>query len=172
MTPPALTAQSATAHPARGLVQHLRGLVARFVGLFREMGKFGVVGAVSYAIDITIFNIILARTDAAILASTISTVIAATCAFIGNRFWTWRHRERSGMTREYSLYFGVNLVGIGIAAACLWVSNDVLGSYWPVFASPLADNISGKVVGVGLASIFRFWAYRRFVFRTQAAIES
>jgi putative flippase GtrA len=147
-----------------------RVLIARFQGLLRELGKFGVVGAVCYGIDIVIFNIMLAETGRHILASTVSTVIAATCAFIGNRFWTWRDRERSGLRREYLLYSAVNLVGVGIGAACLWISHDWLGSYWPVLTTPLADNISGKVVGVGLASLFRFWAYRRFVFRVEAVI--
>jgi hypothetical protein len=30
--------------------------------------------------------------------------------------------------------------------------------------SPLADNISGQLVGTALGTLFRFWSYRRFVF--------
>jgi putative flippase GtrA len=153
-------------------VSRLRGLIDRLLGLYRELGKFGTIGAVTYVIDVTIYNLILAHTDQTILASSIATVIAATCAFIGNRFWTWRHRERSGMAREYSLYFGVNLVGLGISAACLGVSHYWLGSYWEILTTQLADNVSGKVIGVGLASIFRFWAYRRFVFRAEPSTKS
>ena len=48
---------------------------------------------------------------------------------------------------------------------CLWVTHSWLGSYWPVLTSRLADNISGNIIGIGLATLFRFWAYRRFVFR-------
>jgi putative flippase GtrA len=28
----------------------------------------------------------------------------------------------------------------------------------------VADNVSGNIIGVGLALVFRFWAYRRWVF--------
>ena len=104
VTPPA-----ATARPMFGLVRALR---ERFDQLLRELGKFGIVGAVCYGIDVVIFNIVRAYTGEPILAKVVSTVIAATIAFLGNRFWTWRDRERSGLTREYSLYFGVNLVGL------------------------------------------------------------
>jgi putative flippase GtrA len=167
VTPPAAAARTTFTLP-----RALRGLLDRFQGLLREIGKFGVVGAVCYGLDVLIFNLIRAATGKPILATTISTVIATTVAFVGNRFWTWRDRERSGLTREYVLYFGVNLVGLGIGVACLLISHDWLGTYWPALQSALADNVSGKVIGVGLASLFRFWAYRRFVFRIDPVAES
>ncbi len=154
------------------IAEGLRALRARFESLLHEIGKFGVVGSVCYAVDIAIFNLLLAVYDEPIMPKIISTVIATTFAFIGNRFWTWRHRSRSGLHREYPLFFGVNLVGLGIGVACLWLTHTWLGAYWPVLTTKLADNISGNVVGVGLASLFRFWAYRRFVFRAAPVTES
>ena len=92
-------------------------------------------------------------------------MIAATIAFIGNRFWTWRHRERSGLRREYLLYFFFNAVGLGIGLACLGISHYGLGSIWPdVFQTQLADNIAAQIVGTAFGTLFRFWSYRRFVF--------
>jgi putative flippase GtrA len=146
-----------------------RALCERVEHLFREVGKFGVVGAVCYLIDVGIFNLLLATTGQPIPAKIVSTVVGASVAFVGNRFWTWRDRERSGLTREYALYFGVNLVGLAIGVACLWISHNWLGTYWPALTTGLADNISANVFGVGLASLFRFWAYRRYVFRVDPA---
>ena len=137
----------------------------RFAHLVREIGKFGIVGAVCYGIDFVIFAVWNSIFHQPYVATTVSTLIATTFAFAGNRFWTWRHRERTSLKREYALYFGFNAVGLGIGLICLWISHKWLGSIWPaVFATPLADLLSGKVVGVLLASLFRFWAYRRFVF--------
>ncbi len=34
--------------------------------------------------------------------------------------------------------------------------------------SQLADIISANVVGMALGTMFRFWSYRRFVFRTHS----
>jgi putative flippase GtrA len=147
-------------------VATVRALYDRFALVVREVGKFGVVGAVCYLVDIGIFNLWLNATNEPISAKVVATVIAATAAFVGNRFWTWRDRERSSLPREYARYFGFNLVGLIMTVVCLWVSHYGLGSVWPaVFANRLADNISANVIGVGLASAFRFWAYRRFVFR-------
>jgi putative flippase GtrA len=141
-------------------------LYARFRHLTHELGKFGLVGAISYLVDFGVFNAIRLSTGEPFTAKIISTVVAATTAFLGNRFWTWRHARRTTLARQYSLYFLFNLVGLGIGLACLLVSHNWLGAIWPAFTSAVADNISANLVGVGLATMFRFWAYRRFVFPT------
>jgi putative flippase GtrA len=139
-------------------------LIARFRHLLHEVGKFGVVGIVAYVVDTVLFNVLL-TTMWWLPAKAVATAIAATVAFIGNRFWTWRDRERSGLTREYVLYFVFNAIGLAIGLACLWFSHDLLGRFWPdVFTSRLADNVSAQLVGTAFGTLFRFWAYRTFVF--------
>ncbi|MDG4749384.1 GtrA family protein [Micromonospora sp. WMMD718] len=141
-------------------------LLDRFGHLIHELSKFATVGGLAFVVDFILFNYLSSGRDMAPLAAkTISTVIAATVAFLGNRFWTWRHRQRSNPAREYALFFFFNAVGLGIAVACLAISHYGLGAIWPaVFQTPLADNIASFVVGTGLGTLFRFWSYRRFVF--------
>jgi putative flippase GtrA len=141
-----------------------RGLIDNVGGLARELGKFGTVGAICYVVDISIFNLLRVILGEPIGPKIISTVVATTLAFLGNRFWTWKDRGHSRLVREYPLFFGVNLIGLGIGVACLSISHHWLGSYWPVLTSNVADNLSANVIGMGLATLFRFWAYRRFVF--------
>jgi putative flippase GtrA len=153
--------------PTPSGTQHgmFRTLLDRFGHLVRELGKFGAVGAIAFVVDLGLFNYAITGLGIEQLAAkTFSTVVAATVAFAGNRFWTWRHRERSGMVREYTLYFVFNAVGLGIGLGCLAISHYGLGSIWPVFTSLLADNISANLVGAVLGTLFRFWSYRRFVF--------
>ncbi len=157
-----LAAATAEAAPPRGL----RALYDRFAHVIRELGKFGVVGAVCYVIDVTVFNLAEIKFGWPWFpALVLSTVVSASCAFVGNRYWTWRHSSRTTLHREYGLFFAFNLVGLAISAGLLTLSHDLLGQVWPVLQTRWADNISGKVIGVGFASLFRFWAYRRYVFR-------
>ena len=150
-------------------VRGLRALYNRFAHLIHEAGKFGIVGAVCYVIDLAVFNLAAGQFGWGwVPALVVSTVLSATCAFIGNRFWTWRHSSSRALHREYGLFFLFNLVGLAISSGMLLLSHDVLGSLWPVMQTRLADNISGKVIGVAFASLFRFWAYRRYVFRPAA----
>ena len=143
----------------------LRGLVERFQYLVHELGKFGIVGIIAYIVDTGILRALLAVDVNPLLAKTISTVVSATVAFLGNRYWTWRHRARSGLHREYTLYFMFNVVGLAIGLACLGISHYALGRYWPVLRTDLADVVSANVVGMFFGTVFRFWSYRKFVFR-------
>jgi putative flippase GtrA len=142
-------------------VTFARTLYARLEQLIHELAKFGVVGAVAFLVDVGVFNLLRhgAMSDKPLTAKLISTVLATTVAYFGNRHWTFRHRERSGLKREYTLFFAFNAVGLAIALSCLWISHYVLG-----FTSALADNIAANVVGMAFGTIFRFWSYRKFVF--------
>ncbi|MCN0180609.1 GtrA family protein [Salinispora arenicola] len=144
----------------------IRSLLDRFGHLVHELSKFATVGGVAFLVDFALFNVMTAVQDVEqVTAKTISTVVAATFAFLGNRFWTWRHRRGGNPAREYALFFFFNAVGLGITVAVLAISRYGLGQVWPeVFQTPLADNIASYLVGTGLATLFRFWSYRRFVF--------
>lgn len=148
----------------------LLGLYYRLGHLVRELMKFGVVGSVALVVDVGVFNALLYAGAGGsgpldghpLTAKTIATTLATTVAYAGNRIWTFRHRSRSGLRREYLLFFVLNGVGLGIALSCLAFSHYVLG-----LQSQLADNIAANVVGLGLGTAFRFWSYRRFVFLAQ-----
>lgn len=144
----------------------------RFGGLIRELSKFGLVGGTAFVIDLIIFNVLLQAGTETLLAKTISTVIAASLAFLGNRFWTWRDRQHHHMARQYTTFFLLNAIGLGIGLSCLAIGHYGLGQIWPAMQTPLADNISGQLVGTALGTLFRFWSYRRFVFPDAVVQES
>jgi len=138
--------------------------------LMREVAKFGVVGLTAFVIDVGLFNILMYAggegplADKPLTAKALSVMAATTFAYFGNRFWTFRHRVRTHMGREYILFFALNGVGMLIALTCLWFSHYALG-----LDSPLADNISANVIGLGLGTLFRFWSYRKWVFPAMPA---
>jgi putative flippase GtrA len=82
-----------------------------------------------------------------------------TVAYAGNRYWTWRDRRQHGIRREYMMFALVNGAGLAIQLTCLGFAVYVLG-----FDGQLAENIAGNVVGVIFGTLFRFWAYRTWVF--------
>ena len=140
-------------------------LEARIRGLFSELAKFGTVGALSFLVDIAVFNAVLHMIDKPLTAKVISTLFSATNAFLLNRAWSFKHRERTSVRREYGLFFVLNVVGLAIALLCLYVSHYLLG-----FESRLADNIAANGVGLVLGTTFRFWSYRRFVWAAPAEL--
>ncbi|GAA1658422.1 GtrA family protein [Kribbella alba] len=154
-------------------------LYRQFEHLVHEVAKFGLVGLIGTLVDLPIYNWLVFDNplifgsaghgmlhDKPVTAKIISTVIATVATYLGNRHWTWKHRERTGLHREYILFFVLNGIGLGIAAACLGFSRYVLDQH-----NALADNIAANVIGLGLGTLFRFWSYRKFVFREEIALD-
>lgn len=140
--------------------------------LAREFAKFGVIGLFAFLIDLTLYNLLVfglpgggdgPMNGIPLRAKIVSTAIATVFAWLGNRYWTFRGRRSTRVGREFLLFVWFNILGLAIALACLGFSRYVLG-----LDSQLADNISGNGVGLVLGTLFRFWAYRRFVFRGDA----
>jgi len=132
----------------------------------RELLAFAVVGGLGYLVDVGVFNLLRYAGEPGLLehkpltAKAISVAAATIVTYVGNRYWTWRHRAWSSTHREFAMFVLLNLVGMAIALACLAVSHYLLG-----LTGPLADNVSANVVGLTLGTAFRFWAYPRWVFR-------
>lgn len=136
----------------------LAQLRARYDVLARELAKFGTVGALAFAVDLSLLNLLSVGLGYPELRSKVAASAVATCVAFGlNRHWTFRHREQRGLGRESALFFGLNAVGLALSLL-------VIGSitYGLSLRGPLALNVA-NVLGTGLGTLFRFWSYRRFV---------
>jgi putative flippase GtrA len=136
---------------------------------FRQLVSFAGVGGLSFLVDFAVYNALRLTIldDKPIGAKIVSVTVATIVAWLGNRYLTFRdHRtaSRRETLREGLLFAAMNLVGLGIATGCLVVSHYVLG-----FTSTLADNVAGNGIGLVLGTIFRFVAYKAFVFRSKEA---
>lgn len=125
-----------------------------------ELLRFAMTGGAAYLADVAVFNLLLLGADMAPTWSKIlSSVVAIAVAFAGSRWFTWRDRRSDRIGREYALFVLFSVLAAGIQYLCLVVTHHGLG-----WTSALADNISANVVGMALATAFRFWAFRTYVF--------
>lgn len=136
---------------------------AKAVTALRQGSAFLVVGAVGFLVDAGTYNLLVfwngAMHDAPIPAKIISILTATVVTYFGNKWWTFAHKQGGSRGREYLLYTLFNVVAIGLQLGCLGFSRYVLD-----LSSPLADNISGTLIGQIVAVVFRYWAYDTFVF--------
>lgn len=134
-------------------------LYRRFNRLFHELAKFGSVGAVAFVITTGTANLLHGGLGVGPLTSNgIATVIATTFAYFANRYWTFRHRDRSGLGREYALFFVLNGIGLVITEVFIGFTHYVLDQ-----RSLIAFNVA-QIIGTGVATLFRYWSYKRWVF--------
>ncbi len=137
-------------------------LYERFRVLIHEAAKFGVVGLVGFVVslggaDLLHFDAGMGKYKAVVVATVAATVVT----FLGNRYWAFRHRERTGMGRETVMFFVFNGIGLLIQLACVAIVQDganLQGKLWYNLAN---------LVGIALGTLFRFWSYRKWVWKTQ-----
>jgi len=136
-------------------------LVERVRPLVSELAKFLVVGGFCFVLDVLLaylfrFKVGLGPTT----SKTLSTVIATAVSYAGNRLWSFAHRvdAESSHGQDVSAYAAINLVGLIITLVPVDVAHYLLSE-----TSPLAFTVSG-ILGTAVATVFRFWAYRRYVF--------
>jgi putative flippase GtrA len=137
----------------------IRGLYTRFRVLIHETAKFGVVGALAFVITVGGANALHSGARLGPLTSvTIATIVATVFSFLGNKHWTFRHRKGNGLGRESVLFFMFNGVGLLIQLAFVAAVRYGFGQTGTLWYN--VANVSGIIV----ATIFRLYTYRRWVF--------
>ena len=143
----------------------LQKLTDRFVALvkllWREVAKFGVVGGIGFFIDTGIFLWLITgpMEDSAVKAKIVATAVATIFSWVANRYWTFRNRRQSNVVRELVLFLVMNGIGAGIQAGFVFIAKYLLG-----VTSAGGMVLFGNVIGLAFATVFRFIAYRLWVF--------
>lgn len=135
----------------------------RHRSLATELFKFLAVGGINTIIDFAVLNLLLSIGP--LKAKVVAAVVATTASYILNRQWTFQRSDRKSLRREYTLFFALNGIGLLIQASVLAVAKYGLGFSETNSADRLAFNIA-SALGIGIAMVFRFWAYRTFVFKS------
>ena len=135
----------------------IRDTYVRFRVLIHEIGKFGIVGICSTIITFAIQNALYGHvgpTTAIVTANAIATIFA----YLGNRYWAFRHRKTANMGRETVLFIFFNVVGTLIQTAFVDTNHYLLHHH-----DRISFNIA-TVIGIVFATLFRLVCYRKFVF--------
>jgi putative flippase GtrA len=133
--------------------------------LLKELSAFGIVGAVCFAIDILLFQLLYAHVGlGAVTAKCLATLVSMTVAYFAHRYWSFSHRARTGLRREYVLFVVVNgatlLLNVGVVAFVRY----------PLGQESALVLQMANIVGIGAGTIIRYLAYRRWVFPAHEAV--
>ncbi len=147
----------------------------RWQRFLSEGAKFLTVGGVATVVAFILFNGLVhgyagsagPMHDDPLLAFVIANTIGMLVSYRGSRSWAFRHREAVGPAGGRVAYFAINIVSMVIPLGCLAFTRYVLGR-----SDPFADNLAANVVGLGLGTLARFWAIRRYIFVAPRVVES
>jgi putative flippase GtrA len=93
----------------------------------------------------------------------VANTVGMLISFYGSRQYAFKNRRPTGPGGGLVNYAIVNFISFVIPMACLWITRNVFG--WD---GVVADNVSANILGAVLATLVRFWAFRRFVFKRHA----
>ena len=135
----------------RGLIEHVRHLL-------HEIAKFGVIGGIGFIVTELGFNVLHFSEGLGLFtANAIATGVAAVVTFVGNKYWTFAKRGHQSTTRETVIFFLLNGIGALIQYGCAWTAKNAFG-----VTDKYLINVA-FLIGIGLATLFRFWSYRKWV---------
>jgi putative flippase GtrA len=142
---------AATLQPARPR------LVASLLSVrnWQQLGKFCVVGAVGYLINLAVYDALLHAGLHYLVAATCSFLVAVTSNYTWNRLWTFReHRGHVGV--QGMRFFVVSLVALGANLVLLHL----------LIANAGLDKLLAQAVAIVLVTPLNFvgnklWSFRR-----------
>jgi putative flippase GtrA len=139
-----------------------------------ELIKFAIVGGTTFVVDSAIFYTLKLTIlePKPVTAKVIAGIVAVIASYVLNREWSFRNRGGRERHHEALLFFAFSGVGVLLSMAPLWFSSYVLQLREPMVSlavENVADFISAYIIGNLLQMMFRFWAFRRWVFPDQIA---
>lgn len=142
----------------------IRDYYDRFRVLLHEVAKFGIVGGVGFVVQFGVQNELHIGLG---IGPTISVgaafCVAAAVTFVGNKYWSFRHREGRGLGAEAVTFFVLN----GVA---FFIQEGLVDAVY--YGLNLRDALTfnaATFVGIGIGTLFRLYTYRKFVFRARPA---
>jgi putative flippase GtrA len=134
-----------------------------------ELLKFAVVGGTTFVIDTTIFvglkHSVLETKP--VISKIIATLVATIVSYVLSREWSFRTRGGRAGHHEAMLFFVISGIGVVLTSAPLWLSRYAFGLQTPnisAFSQEIADFVSAQIIGTLVAMLFRWWAFRKYVF--------
>ncbi|GAA4313545.1 GtrA family protein [Klenkia terrae] len=137
----------------------LRRLDTTWRLLIKELSAFGVVGAACFVLDLGLFQLLYAHVGwGAVTAKLLSTLVSMTVAYVAHRQWSFSHRARTGLRREYLVFAVVNGATLLLSLAVVAVVRYPLGQ-----DSALVLQLA-NIASIAVGTVVRFLSYRRWVF--------
>ena len=157
----ALLSRATVERPAAPLpTQHRRAWASLRAALgsvrnWQELGKFCVVGAVGYLVNLAVYDVILHQHVHYLVAATCSFLVAVTSNYTWNRLWTFReHRGHVGIQGMRFLVVSLAALGANLVVLHLLVANGGL------------DELPAQAVAIVVVTPLNFvgnklWSFRR-----------
>ena len=139
-------------------------ILAKWIAVFRQIGRFAVVGILNTVLDFAVFNVLISISGIAEgpLATTfkgVSFIIAVANSYYWNKYWTFNFKEK--VSKEFLQFFVVSIIGFSLNIGAFSLVVNAIGSGGAVWA-----NI-GALAGTLTGLVWNFLGYKFIVFKVK-----
>ena len=138
-------------------------LLAKWVKVFRQLGRFAIVGILNTVLDFAVLNLLIVGSGivegaAASAFKGVSFTVAVINSYYWNKYWTFEFKEK--VNREFLQFFVVSAVGFVLNVAAFSIVVNVIG---PVGSITWANL--GALAGTFTGLAWNFIGYKFIVFK-------
>ena len=139
----------------------------KFLWIF-QMAKYLLIGVLATIADLAVLNFLMLASGITIglwysVFKGISFIIVTAAKYFGDKFWAFEKMEKEGMRKEFSRFFIVTLIGLGLNIGAASLVVNVVGPQFGLNET-LWANIGGIAAAFGVTA-WNFIGYKFIVFR-------
>lgn len=125
--------------------------------LIQQVLKFGVVGALAFAIDYGLLMLLsqVCGVDP-VLSAAVSFCVSLVFNYVASMRFVFTHRDDLSRSREFVTFLVLSVVGLAINEAVMWLGVAWLGS------SALAVTVT-KVFATGVVMVWNFLSRKKWL---------
>ena len=133
-----------------------------------QLAKYLLIGVLATIVDLGVLNLLMAgfNKDVGLAYSIfkgVSFIVATSAKYFGDKFWAFEKTEKAGMAKEFSQFFGVTLIGLGLNVI---VASLIVNTLGPQFG--MTDKLWANMGGIAAAFAVTAWnfiGYKFIVFK-------
>ena len=144
-------------------------LLSKWVPVFRQIGRFAVIGVLNTVLDFAILNLLIDATGFSsgsgfILIKGVSFIVAVVNSYYWNKYWAFEFKQK--IDREFMQFLVVSAVGLGLNLGAAAFVVNVIGPSGTI--DPTAWANLGALAGTFAGLAWNFLGYKFIVFKKKA----
>lgn len=142
-------------------------LLERFP-IIKQLAKFVVVGGINTGIDFLVLNVEMFLTNITsgpwmFILNSVSFSVATVNSYFFNKYWTFKDKDATKQTFQFSQFLVISIIGISINGAIVYLITSFIPPMFNI--NPQLWANLAKVAATGVSLIWNFLGYKFIVFK-------
>ena len=145
-------------------------ILGKKISVFKQIGKFAVVGVLNTVLDFAVLNILISTTGIseglyAVMFAGIAFITAVINSYYWNKYWTFQVEKKT--RSEFLEFIGVSLIGFGLNVGAFHTIVNIIDPISGIAPGVWANL--GALAGTIIGLIWNFLGYKFIVFKRRSS---